>query len=237
MGCNAWNHPSDCDCGWGGDTGGGYGGGDGFLTKTQVTEGLVNPNARCPVCGERVYYFESSNGGKVWFDQLGVPWPKHPCMETRSETINSYGELLEFIGAKLTPVAAMEMAAELVRYAMTDFRYPKREWPDDELLDARLELLDWMYRRHEMSGEHIVPLNEFLQIVGYIEDRAKMRVQRLATVEKLQSVSQKSQGVDLGPLFEGARQGRGTLAIMAQLREYFENRENMKESGLKLVED
>lgn len=42
---------------------------------------FINPNATCPVCGEQVYYYESLYGGRVYFDSLGPPWPKHPCMD------------------------------------------------------------------------------------------------------------------------------------------------------------
>nr|PMH64403.1 hypothetical protein BCU62_16215 [Enterovibrio norvegicus] len=37
------------------------------------------PNTACPSCGANVYYYEHPNGAKVYFDQLGPPWPKHPC--------------------------------------------------------------------------------------------------------------------------------------------------------------
>lgn len=39
----------------------------------------VNPNARCPICHEQVFFYQSSDGGRVFFDELGPPWPKHPC--------------------------------------------------------------------------------------------------------------------------------------------------------------
>lgn len=34
----------------------------------------------CPICGERVF-FVRHNGGAVWFDELGYPWPKHACFD------------------------------------------------------------------------------------------------------------------------------------------------------------
>jgi hypothetical protein len=43
---------------------------------------FVNPNAKCPICGEPVFYYESPYGGKVYFDSLGPPWPKHPCFDS-----------------------------------------------------------------------------------------------------------------------------------------------------------
>lgn len=39
------------------------------------------PNAKCPVCGAKVYFYRSPYGGRVFFDELGPPWPKHPCTD------------------------------------------------------------------------------------------------------------------------------------------------------------
>ena len=33
----------------------------------------------CNLCGEKVFYFSCSCGSKVFFDDLGIPWPKHNC--------------------------------------------------------------------------------------------------------------------------------------------------------------
>lgn len=92
MGCNAWNHPPNCNCGWGGVW---YGSNnrDGWLlnkrtkrdlgyqkaTSDSLAGGYTDPNALCPVCGAAVYFYESPYGGKIFFDELGPPWPKHPC--------------------------------------------------------------------------------------------------------------------------------------------------------------
>lgn len=44
-------------------------------------ESFTNPNAICKECGQKVFYYEHANGAKVLFDQLGPPWPLHPCYE------------------------------------------------------------------------------------------------------------------------------------------------------------
>lgn len=43
------------------------------------------PNAACPVCGAPVFFYQSPAGGMVFFDELGPPWPKHPCTSRDSE--------------------------------------------------------------------------------------------------------------------------------------------------------
>lgn len=91
--CNAWNHPINCHCGWGGDGHLGRSSGDnGDCGPRSYTDwaheayhsasaAYTNPNARCPVCQKRVYFYQSPEGGRVYFDELGPPWPKHPCTD------------------------------------------------------------------------------------------------------------------------------------------------------------
>ena len=43
---------------------------------------FTNPNAKCPVCGATVFFYQSPYGGRVYFDELGPPWPKHPCTDS-----------------------------------------------------------------------------------------------------------------------------------------------------------
>jgi hypothetical protein len=94
--CNAWNHPLGCTCGWGGV---GHKGrrGDGSQYRAPhsshypgippilpAIESYVNPNAQCPKCHDPVFFYQSPFGGRVFFDELGPPWPKHPCTDNSS---------------------------------------------------------------------------------------------------------------------------------------------------------
>ncbi|WP_426434064.1 hypothetical protein [Bradyrhizobium genosp. P] len=45
----------------------------------------MNPNAHCPVCGSSVFFYRSPYNGRVFFDDLGWPWPKHCCTDNRGE--------------------------------------------------------------------------------------------------------------------------------------------------------
>ncbi|WP_141133898.1 hypothetical protein [Sphingopyxis indica] len=47
----------------------------------QSRESYTDPNAHCPVCGALVFFYQSPHGGRVFFDNLGWPWPKHPCTD------------------------------------------------------------------------------------------------------------------------------------------------------------
>ena len=79
------NHYPNCSCGW--CQGGGGGGGGARLSYgslpaagTRTTwdgDGCCYPTS-CPICGASVF-FVRHNGGSVWFDSLGKPWPKHSC--------------------------------------------------------------------------------------------------------------------------------------------------------------
>ena len=44
---------------------------------------FVNLNAACPVCQQKVVYYQNSNGSRVFFDDLGWPWEKHECTDNR----------------------------------------------------------------------------------------------------------------------------------------------------------
>jgi hypothetical protein len=82
----------NCSCGWGGtghlgtrNDGRSITSSFAFIPKiTGYAESFVNPNARCPVCGESVFFYQSPSGGRVFFDELGPPWRKHPCTNNES---------------------------------------------------------------------------------------------------------------------------------------------------------
>ena len=97
-----FNHYADCACGWCVNYG------RTRLDHRQVREGLrqrdaltflqrnsansiagcyLNPNARCPVCNSPVFFYANQFGSRVYFDDLGPPWPKHPCTDKPRQRI------------------------------------------------------------------------------------------------------------------------------------------------------
>jgi hypothetical protein len=47
--------------------------------RTDLGIALTYPT-RCPVCGAVIFFHTNGNGDAVFFDRLGKPWPKHPCL-------------------------------------------------------------------------------------------------------------------------------------------------------------
>lgn len=45
----------------------------------------------CPQCYAKVY-FVRHNGGSVWLDDLGWPWPRHGCFASKSHSYPSHWE-------------------------------------------------------------------------------------------------------------------------------------------------
>jgi hypothetical protein len=97
--CNAYNHPAGCTCGWGGEghLGGGFNSwsvpGSDTLSTTSSHDweerDFTHPTS-CPECGAEVYFIRH-NGGSVWVDELGWPWPRHGCFDKPNEPTRSFG--------------------------------------------------------------------------------------------------------------------------------------------------
>lgn len=116
--CNAHNHSASCNCGFGG----GYRGYVPRSWRTRFTSfpldwesgssssPTIAPITRssdaetrltqCPKCGQIVFFHRSENGGTVFFDELGPPWPKHKCFnhgDTRNPR-HRYGSRYREVG-------------------------------------------------------------------------------------------------------------------------------------------
>lgn len=107
--CNAWNHPPGCNCGWGGEGSLGSTGGwanshkypkfvpipekQGGLTSYKCKSNDFCRPTTCQYCGSKVYFIRH-NGGTVWLDELGWPWPKHECFDS-SNGNEGYGAVFE----------------------------------------------------------------------------------------------------------------------------------------------
>ena len=44
----------------------------------------------CPTCTASVFYFSCGHGSRVFFDELGSPWPIHDCEESWARNLKRY---------------------------------------------------------------------------------------------------------------------------------------------------
>jgi hypothetical protein len=131
MPCNAFNHPPDCNCGWGGK----YYESEKPLDAPywRFERSHTNPNAKCPVCAAAVFFYRSPDNGRVFFDSLGPPWPKHACTTSPIPRKLGWWPLLL---DQILPLAEREGVAlvdtnermVLVRARWTQFRYDTPIW-------------------------------------------------------------------------------------------------------------
>lgn len=150
--CNAWNHPLRCHCGFGGEGhlgrrtfGNSYSPSvstRSFFTLRPFTSvraakhftSYISPNAHCPVCGEEVFFYQSEYGGRAFFDEIGYPWPKHPC--TDSSLWHKSTHHIRFIGNETNQLAL----------------YFIHKWEDDGYFPLICKQTKWL---NQLSGQFL----------------------------------------------------------------------------------
>jgi hypothetical protein len=138
-----FNHYSDCECGWCVNYG--------RLSRVDRTRLVadmrhrdalsvlkrnsarsisgcyVNPNARCPECGDAVYFYANEHGSRVYFDDLGPPRPKHPCTDIPREYTPRGGAPTRRTRGMMQELIAAANVASLFRNKVFGHR-PPDEW-------------------------------------------------------------------------------------------------------------
>ena len=138
-----FNHYADCGCGWCVNYGG-----RSRTNRPQLLADLrqrdavnvlksnaarsisgcyVNPNAKCPVCGDAVYFYANEHGSRVFFDDLGPPWPKHHCTDNPREPVYPRGAPTRRTRGLMQELIAAANAAGLFKNKVFGRRIPE-EW-------------------------------------------------------------------------------------------------------------
>ena len=117
----------------------------------------------CPTCSQNVFYFSCSCGSKVFFDDLGSPWPIHYCKKL--EIVNS---ITLFKGSEyLTDIEIRRRIMEFARSRNFEIDEIAMEAIEEELgkhnnklsfYDANLEKLE-----EDISGS-IISINKEINI-------------------------------------------------------------------------
>lgn len=78
---------------------------------------FVVPNASCPVCSAKVYFYKNEHGSRVYFDELGWPWPKHRCTDNARPAARGRVNIPEpFIDRKRGAIAELMEAAQTAEF-------------------------------------------------------------------------------------------------------------------------
>lgn len=121
-------------------------------SRAYLEEGT--PNAKCPKCRAPVWFYRNPNGGCAYFDELGKPWPKHPCMDTKTVSDRTAAWQAVVVYHELYDLPALDEEVEEVQAAFNVWQsrlkeFYDREWTwqiyeakekRDDALDAIMEL-------------------------------------------------------------------------------------------------
>lgn len=160
------------------------------------TLSYVNPNARCPVCGERVHFYQSPYGGRVFFDDVGWPWPKHPCTDnprSQSETFERLNETAHksFVSNAGEPLDlySLSMTTEGEGLVLLEFRRI-----DHRLTVFRIVLTNGQLTANDITVEDLQKAPAFVirfyethRVIEFISARKKtvdtLRIERRESVQ------------------------------------------------------
>jgi len=127
---------------------------------------------RCPKCRAAVW-FVRHNGGSVWLDDLGRPWPKHPCFDeaespaaatlrrwisalpdkARANAVLAIASRSREIQIQVGEAASRSTYIELVPLGAAAFAVRVRS----SLAVKRGELLCWMQAANANAGQIVFP--------------------------------------------------------------------------------
>lgn len=216
--CNSWNHSPGCTCGFGGEGHlGGYKNTHDIFALSQLRidksnyGSYINPNAICPVCGASVYFYQSPEGGRVFFDDLGPPWPKHPC------TDNGQVPKLNKAIVKVTPPWTKYGWTPLVNFALTliEGQYlitcnllndHQKELIENYVMKEDMDFKNSDFKFYKNIDNHrfeiiylIIKKNKIGKIIGYKRDSAiKLGFGRNIPIEVGEELTCEFKGIDLG---------------------------------------
>ena len=190
--CNASTHPPGCACVWGPSWNHVSGGYDYQNKDKQFLRNLndFTRSTRCHYCNKPVY-FVRHNGESVWFDELGQPWPKHPCYY---EPINlSRGEaqatkaIETWIHRLRRPFVGVVIDATVDK--ATQAKYLHLHCTDDKVRQVRVYVT---FSLEGSIGEFVIYSNEDGQLVRpYLNTETTLALQPPPLIEPAKRKSQR----------------------------------------------
>jgi hypothetical protein len=195
--------------------------------KNALRGSWVSPNARCPVCGSAVYFYCSSDGGRVYFDELGPPWPKHPCIDrtgalSRSSEPNAkrwdkdgWQPLVDFQVSLIASGSLYRIAGNALPYARTllfrldgPFEVEMVRFNERQGVEVELSML----ARDRTSGEWLV-----CEGVGKIAPNFPP-TEKLRVIDRIPNMSEPKEA-DLEPIGNGVLKSSRELWTLPPAKE------------------
>lgn len=131
-------------------SGGCFGKGPSSISQPRSTETYTYDHANdfcrsttCPRCHRRTF-FVRHNGGSVWLDELGWPWPKHPCFDDSTSRGDLHSEVLKWGHTLESPRAAIVIRVAFVQgtnechAAIAEPHQPTSIWRVFDIPDPRM---------------------------------------------------------------------------------------------------
>lgn len=128
-----YNHRPDCQCGWCVKESGyrsdsyintsSYVNRDSFRSFTEyrlTNDTITNPNATCPICGARVFFYQNAYGSEVYFDDLGPPWQKHPCTDNSDIEERSSNNVVSYLSLPIIEKSDKWVALQYLKTKIED---------------------------------------------------------------------------------------------------------------------
>jgi hypothetical protein len=155
---------------------------------------ITRPNYKCKWCSEKVFYFQSNNGGKVLFDSLGKPWPIHDCLGIKYERKKSKLKIspIEWVQFTHFMVAPSNMDDESIFFGLISGLEDQKQYEvnitlkiEDQILirDLYLKKSDYLKLNPEIEALVILDDGRHQFVTGSQIERKPFFMQELSNKE------------------------------------------------------
>ena len=131
---------------------------------------FINYNARCPVCGAQVFFYANAAGSRVFFDNVGWPWPKHECTDRSKrrypDSIDSHSPFQTRKLGVVTEISEALRAAEVDPFS--DFRQLYGRHPLDLLQVVRVFRIGF---ENFIEAKYIFPMQKGIESISFTSAR------------------------------------------------------------------
>jgi hypothetical protein len=120
---------------------------------------------KCQYCGQNVFYYENSFGSKVFFDELGKPWPIHECGHNSKYQKEIDESILDDLNTTFDEFIQEKAELELDFDLANEFNFDAIEYSENNQIKQKTE--------HELK--HLNDKTKFRKKQGYRRENKEIR--------------------------------------------------------------